>query len=141
MIKKLIISLALVITGSVATAAILPSQVGAKASTCDGTFLTFRPWYYGLTEADCSIKAVGANGMTLETFVLMVIMNLVDMLVQLIAYVTVGYIIYGGFIYLTSAGSPDKATRGRQIVTHALIGLVIAIASVGLVRLVGGAIL
>ena len=36
-------------------------------------------------------------------------------------------IIYGGFVYITAAGDPAKATSGKSILTFAIIGLAIAL--------------
>jgi len=36
-------------------------------------------------------------------------------------------IIYGGFIYITAAGDPAKATKGKSVLTFAVIGLAIAL--------------
>ena len=36
-------------------------------------------------------------------------------------------IVYGGFVYITSAGDPAKAGQGKSIITFALIGLAIAL--------------
>ncbi len=37
------------------------------------------------------------------------------------------FIIYGGFIIITSSGDPEKAGKGRQILTYAVVGLAIAL--------------
>ncbi len=37
------------------------------------------------------------------------------------------FIIYGGFIIITASGDPEKAGKGRQILTYAIIGLAIAL--------------
>lgn len=142
MIKNALIALGLVLVGSVGLVAALPQTASAADPCADkSTILTIRPWFTNLTDANCNIKPIGSNGVTLQQFVSTVIVNIVDMLLQLVAYIAVGFVIWGGFIYLTSGGSPDKAANGQKTVMNALIGVVVAIASVGLVRLVGEAIL
>ena len=61
-------------------------------------------------------------------------------MLRLVAILTIGFVIFGGFKYMTSAGSPDAAAKGRKTITNALIGMVIATASVALVNFIGGAL-
>ena len=63
-------------------------------------------------------------------------MNVVEDLLQLAGFVTVGFVIYGGFLYLTSSGDANQMANGMKTVINAAIGLVIAIASVALVNVV-----
>lgn len=41
--------------------------------------------------------------------------------------IAVLFIIFGGFTVLTSAGDPTKATKGKSMLTYAVIGLAIAL--------------
>ncbi len=50
--------------------------------------------------------------------------------------VAVIFIIVGGFIYMTSAGDQTKATKGRQTLVNALIGLTLVVLSYIIVQLV-----
>jgi hypothetical protein len=58
-------------------------------------------------------------------------------MLQLVGYISVAFIIYGGFIFMTAGGS-DGAAKGRTTLLNAIIGLVISIASVAIVNLVTG---
>ena len=42
--------------------------------------------------------------------------------------------IFGGLTWMTSAGSPEKVKKGREIIVWAAIGLIIVFASYALVR-------
>lgn len=44
--------------------------------------------------------------------------------------------IYGGFVWLTSAGSADKVTKGKNILVWATIGLVVIFTSYGATKFV-----
>lgn len=44
--------------------------------------------------------------------------------------------IYGGFIWMTSAGSPEKVTKGKGIMVWAAIGLAVIFSSYALVKFV-----
>lgn len=133
-----IFSLALVSVGFVA---MNPSPSVANAASCGrGNILGFRPWYDGLVDGNCNIRSPQADtdGDGLRRFVWRIIINIADTILKLAAYVSVGVIIYGGFVYLTSAGIPDKAIKGRKTIIGAVVGLVVALSAVGLVNLVGG---
>ncbi len=45
-------------------------------------------------------------------------------------------LIYGGFLYITSAGNTESATKGKTAITNALIGVVIIVLSYVIVQIV-----
>lgn len=51
------------------------------------------------------------------------------------------YLMYGGFIILTSQADPEKLNYGRRLITGSIVGLVFTIGSVFLVNLIGSGIL
>lgn len=147
MIKRGLITLALILSGAIGSAAVVaPTAYAATCNDNSGRILTLKPWYYKLTNTDCSIKtpadmntsASANDGM--QQFITRIILTVVEDLLQIVAYATVAFIIYGGFLYMTSSGAPDKAARGQKTVLNAAIGLFIAIASIGLVNFIGGAL-
>ena len=134
--KKIIIAMSLMIIGSFGASMTFPNTSFAESNKCDkkGRILTLKPWYDGLTKDDCSIKDPGSDADSQANFIWKIVLNIVDDLLQLIGYTTVGYIMYGGFLMMTSNGAPDKAAHGRKTIMSAAIGLVIALASVALVN-------
>ena len=142
--KKIIIAMSLMIIGSFGASVTFPgvSFAEGEINECDkkGKILTLKPWYYGLTKGDCSIKDIGSDADSQANFIWKIVLNIVDDLLQLIGYTTVGYIMYGGFLMMTSNGAPDKAARGRKTIMSAAIGLVIALASVALVNFISSKI-
>ena len=46
------------------------------------------------------------------------------------------FIVYGGYLILTSQGSPDQISRGRSYITYAIIGAVLAVAGYALYQIV-----
>ncbi len=136
--KKIIIAISLMIIGSFGVSMTFPNTSFAESNECDkkGRILTLKPWYDGLTKGDCSIKDIGSDADSQANFIWRVVLNIVDDLLQLIGYTTVGYIMYGGFLMMTSNGAPDKAAHGRKTIMSAAIGLVIALASVALVNFI-----
>ena len=140
--KKIIIAMSLMIIGSFGVSMTFPNTSFAESNECDkkGRILTLKPWYDGLTKDDCSIKDIGSDADSQANFIWRVVLNIVDDLLQLIGYTTVGYIMYGGFLMMTSNGAPDKAAHGRKTIMSAAIGLVIALASVALVNFISSKI-
>lgn len=45
-------------------------------------------------------------------------------------------IIYGGILYVTSAGEEEKTKKGRNIILYAIIGIIIIVASYAIVNTV-----
>ncbi|MDX1372663.1 MAG: hypothetical protein R3321_09345, partial [Nitrososphaeraceae archaeon] len=46
-----------------------------------------------------------------------------------------GYLILGGFNYLTSMGDPKKAEQGKQRITYAILGFLIIFVSFWIVQI------
>lgn len=139
--KKIIIAMSLMIMGSFGASITFPSiSFADDACSNKGKILTLKPWYSGLTNNDCSLKSPGADTNSQANYIWKIALNIVDDLLQLIGYTTVGYIMYGGFLMMTSNGAPDKAARGRKTIMSAAIGLVIALASVALVNFISSKI-
>ncbi len=44
-------------------------------------------------------------------------------------FVAVIYLIYGGFLYITSAGNEESAEKGKNAIVYALIGIVVIVLS------------
>ena len=118
-------------------ATLIPSDTVA-ARGCESRFLTFPAWYNGVTKSDCTLNAPNAdsNGTNLGKFIWRIVLNVIEIALQIIAYASAGYLIYGGFKYLTSSGSPDKTTAARKTIMNAIIGLIISFFSVVIVTLI-----
>ena len=140
--KKIIIAMSLMIMGSFGASVTFPGISFAEGGICSnkGKILTLKPWYSGLTNSDCSLKNPDTDTNSQANYIWKIVLNIVDDLLQLIGYTTVGYIMYGGFLMMTSNGAPDKAARGRKTIMSAAIGLVIALASVALVNFISSKI-
>ena len=133
--------MSLMIIGSFGASVTFPGiSFADDACSNKGKILTLKPWYSGLTNNDCSLKNPGTDTNSQANYIWKIALNIVDDLLQLIGYTTVGYIMYGGFLMMTSNGAPDKAARGRKTIMSAAIGLVIALASVALVNFISSKI-
>ena len=139
--KKIIIAMSLMVIGSFGASVTFPGiSFADDACSNKGKILTLKPWYSGLTNDDCSLKNPGADTNSQANYIWKIALNIVDDLLQLIGYTTVGYIMYGGFLMMTSNGAPDKAAHGRKTIMSAAIGLVVALASVALVNFISSKI-
>ena len=105
-------------------------------AACSERLLTFPAWYAGLLDGKCSLKKPANSQTGLAQYVTRIILNVTDTLLQVVGYVSAGYVIYGGFKYFFSAGSPDGMQKAKNTVQNALVGLVISIFSIAIVNLV-----
>ena len=106
-------------------------------AACNERLLTFPAWYRGLVDGSCMIQNPTAAG-GLPKFIAKIALNIIEFMLQLVGYLAVGYIIAGGFKFLTSTGSSDDIAKSRKTILNAVIGLVISIFSIGIVNVVVG---
>lgn len=111
-------------------------------ASCSDRLLTFPAWYRGLLTADCDIISPADPKIKggISQFIWTIVLNVIEMGLQLVGYIAVGMIIFGGFKYIYSAGTADGMARGRKTITNAVIGLALSMASVAIVNLIAGAI-
>ncbi len=60
--------------------------------------------------------------------------NIISFLLLVAGIIAFFYVLYGGFMYLTSGGDQTGAQKGRTMIANALIGIVIIFLSYALVR-------
>ena len=60
--------------------------------------------------------------------------NVVKLILGLSGSVVLVYFLYGGFLWLTAAGSAERVKKGKSVVINAVIGLVIIFAAYSLVQ-------
>ncbi|MDR0957042.1 MAG: pilin [Candidatus Nomurabacteria bacterium] len=135
-IKKLSLTLAVIsLVASVFSFAI-PNI--ALAADCDlvgnnpnSNFLNFPTWYRGLVgeERPTSDGTVCEYHGSVANLVFTVALNIIDIVLRLGSIIAVGFVIFGGFKYITAQGDPGKAKEGRQTIMRALLGMLIAIVS------------
>ncbi len=64
------------------------------------------------------------------------VLNLTNWILGFVAMLAVLMVIWGGVMYIGSAGDETRATTGKRVVTYALIGLVIAGIAYALVNVI-----
>jgi hypothetical protein len=119
---------------------LLPSMhLMADANSCSKSFLGLETWFHYLPassfNSDCSIKSFNALGS--HSDFLLIGLAILDDLIRIAALVAVGYVIFGGFQYITSQGSPDSTKKAQQTIINALIGVVVAILAASIVAFIG----
>lgn len=123
------------------------------AAACNlNYFLGIPPWYKYMVDAG-RMKAYtlpnGAQGPceVVNEFqwkdggdVTLIALGILDIVLRIAGIIAVGYIIYGGVLYIASEGQPDKTKEAQQTIINALIGLVIALIAVAATSFIGRAI-
>ena len=123
-------------------------QSFAAGCTTSG-FFGIPPWYKYLvvagrmeTKTDpvigqyCDLKSVSSFADRTQDLIL-VAMGILDIVLRLAGMVAVGFVIYGGILYMTSDGDPSRTKDAQQTIINALVGLVIAIIATALVSFIG----
>jgi len=116
-----------------------PQVSSVAARGCEDKFLGIPPWYRGLTAnayPDCTMKSPSSSGMTLQSYIWAIVLNVIEMAVVAVAYVSAFFILYGGFQFITGGSSPDTVTKARKTITNAVIGLIIAMGSIAIINLI-----
>ena len=130
---------ALIFASSVGGVAMTVATPQPASAACAQRILTFPAWYEGLVDGSCEIKQpTGETGV--QNFIWTIALNIIELILQLVGYIAVGFIIYGGYMYMISAGAPDGMVKARKIITNAIVGLLISIFSVAIVNLISGAL-
>lgn len=115
----------------------------AAAAGCSTSLLGIPAWYRGLIDnKTCNIVMPKAKSgeVDVQKAVFTIALNVIQAGLVLVAYVTISFIIKGGFGYITSAGSPDGMSSAKKTITNAIIGMVIAIFAASIVNAVAGLI-
>lgn len=133
-------ALAIVATmgGSALTLAV-PQSVSA-ADGCNRGFLGFPAWYNGLTDGNCDIVNPDTVG-GLSNFIWRIAINIVEIALMFVGYLSVGFVIYGGFLLMTARGKPADIAEGQLMIRSAVIGLVISFGSVAIINFIVGGVI
>ena len=123
LLKKTLVFFGLISIVSVSLTALAPTQTSAvqiderKNEYCG--LLGFVCWDNGLAGED--IK----NETTLQKNIWKIAANIATDITVAAAYLVLGYVIYGGYLYTFSGGDPGKVATGKKALSQAFIGLAI----------------
>jgi len=124
----------MVISSSAILAVASPQDTYAATNyTCTkaAKLLTFPQWYRGLNVAqdNCELASPEQVG-GLSIYIWRIALNIIEIMLQAVAYIVVGMILTAGFKLMTSEGQPDRAVSARNTITMAAIGFAISVAGV-----------
>ena len=123
--------------------------INPKDDSCEQSVFGIPPWYSGLMahggDDGCTFTPITyVEGGTAKTdFVktgAKIASNVIRAALVIVAYVAIGFLIRGGFGYMTSSGSPESMTAAKKTITNALVGMVIALLAASIVNAIGAAI-
>ena len=123
-------------TVSAATPIVAASKI---APGCSASFFGIPTWYEYLTVTKdangCNVQTgtVSGGGMNIPVLILLAV---VDILIHISGLVAVGFVVYGGVLFVLSQGEPAKVVSARKTILNAVIGLGIAILSSQIVKFV-----
>ncbi len=106
-----------------------------------GDFFGLPTWYKYLDgTTDASGKCVPSFDINNPNNLWVIALAIAEMLLRIAALVAIGYIIYAGFIYMTSGGEAERAKNAKNTIINALVGLVISILAASIIAFVGNTI-
>ena len=107
---------------------------------CSQSFLGMRPWFSGLPMGNnCSIMAPSEAEM--PKFIWTIVLNVLYDLSLVVGVITTGFIIYGGYVYITAEGDRSKAEKAKKTISAAIIGLIIALAATVIINTITAVLL
>ena len=89
---------------------------------------TCRSGFLGLVSWDCGVKVTNKED-SLKDGILTIVSNVATDITIIAAYLVLGYVIYGGYLYIFSYGDPGKVATGKKTLTQAFIGLAIVMSA------------
>lgn len=157
--RKLLVVVLMVFSLGTAGAVLAPvdsvsATTGDECSKIEGSedFLMFPAWYRRLlrinSEGTCDIgqpcqddgSGCPAGSIRLAQFIWTIVLNISDVLFRLAGMIAVGFVLYAGFLYLTTQGQSSKIENAKKTLQNALIGLVIAILATAIINTIIGVI-
>lgn len=78
---------------------------------------------------------IGGSGLPTDSPVA-VTLNIISAFLGVIGLIALIIIIYAGFTIMTSAGNTEKVEKGKQMLTWAVIGIIIILSSLGIIQFI-----
>lgn len=125
--KKFFVALAVLfsVAATVSFTSPAPAQARADIGGCD--------YLLGMVSWDCHVtKPTTGNPNNQDIVVkdiILIASNVLTDLTVIATYLVIGYVIYGGYLYMFSNGDASKVAGGKKTITHAFIGLAIVLLS------------
>lgn len=119
----------LVICGTVGVISATSGLIGTQSAFATDNFTgrTKCEQLLGLTPWDCNVKISDEN--SLKSGIWTIAANVATDITVLAAYLVIGYVIYGGYLYVFSSGDSGKLATGKKALSQAFIGLAIVMSA------------
>ncbi len=110
------------------------SQIPHLLLAADCTGQSILPDLYdGLrVKGSCEVEITRLNQ------ILILVANFISILMLVAGFVAIAFIIVGGFTYITSSGDSAGIKKAKDTIVNAVIGLIIAMVSFGVVKFITG---
>lgn len=112
---------------------------------CYYSILGLRPWYQDLeVDGNCSVIAPKMDSTSDEekkkiaSFVWTIIANVIYDLMLVVGVVAVGFIIFSGYLFMTSGGDVAKVAKSKNTLIGAVIGLIVAVLATVIINTIMG---
>ncbi len=119
--KKFLVAITIFVA-TLSTVNLAPTPVYAK-----GGINTSCRYFLGMTSWDCDTIEAPKNQEELQNNVWIIVSNISLDITILASYLVLGFVIYGGYLYILSGGDVSKVTAGKRTLTNAFIGLAIVL--------------
>lgn len=113
--KKILVLVAVILAASFTTN--LKPESASAAYDCR--------YFLGMVSWDCNVIEQVDNQDDLINNTATIAANVLTDLTVIAAYLVLGFVIYGGYLYIFSSGDPSKTAAGKKTITRALIGTAI----------------
>lgn len=150
MMKRFVATLSVIAITFMASLSLVPATTvsAAVGKPCPNQNVFLPSWYDNMCVSETNPNIVspnesgsdnaGTTGNNIGAWLAQIAINLVTLLLTIVGYVSLAYVIYGGFKYMTSGDNSSGTQAARKTITNALIGLVISIMAVAIVKFVTG---
>lgn len=146
MIVRLLITLAVVLGGVFGLVGAPVAVAAPPDPDCpQPTFFSLPTWYKYLDvkknpvtdRCEVTFRITTNGGVFNGDDLIRVALAIIDILTRAAALVALGFVIVGGYKYITAQGSPDGIKQALSTVLNALIGLVVAMVASAIIFFVG----
>ena len=121
MLKKILFIFAIIFMAIITPLSTPAYADGESSSGGDGSFFGLVPWNQNVPDID--------NEDALKSAAIIIAINVLTDITVIAAYLVLGYVIYGGYLYIFSSGDAGKTATGKKTLTQAFIGLAIVMLS------------
>lgn len=128
MIKKFILAIAIIFASVLAPLGTVyagSEDDEEQTETETPTYVDCR-YFLGLKSWDCGADIYNIHGEDkLSSSTWTIVVNVLDNITVIAAYLIIGYILYGGYLYILSSGESNKVAEGKKAIIHGITGLAI----------------